>query len=66
MLLDDLDRFREGALIWYQTIVKSFKYQAYAQVNYRLIQEVIRLYLTVEEADLIIPAFQLEHTIVSS
>ncbi|PSF38207.1 allophycocyanin [Aphanothece hegewaldii CCALA 016] len=66
MLLDELDRFREGTLIWYKTIVNSFKYQAYAKVNYLLIQEVIRLYLSAEEVELINPAFQLEHTILSS
>lgn len=66
MLIDELDRFRESTLIWYKTIVKSFKYQAYAKVNYLLIQDVIRLYLTIEEVELILPAFQLEHTILSS
>lgn len=66
MLLDELDRFREGALIWYQTIVKSFKYQAYAKINYLLIQDIIQFYLTAEEAKLIIPVLQLERTILSS
>ncbi|GFE70527.1 hypothetical protein [Chroococcus sp. FPU101] len=66
MLLDELDRFREGLLIWYKTIVKSYKYQAYAKVNYLLIQDVIRLYLSFDEAELIIPIFQLNQTILSS
>lgn len=66
MLFDELDRFREGALIWYKTIVKSFRYQAYARVNYLLIQEVVRLYLSLEESELLIPAFELEHMIISN
>lgn len=66
MLMDELDRLRESTLIWKKTIIKSFKEQAYAKIIYLLIQDTIRLYLTIEEADLIVPVFQLEHTIISS
>jgi hypothetical protein len=66
MLLDDLDRLRDGFLIWYQTIAKSYQYKSYAQINYRLVQTVIRQFLTPEEAMMIIPIFQLEQTILGS
>jgi Phycobilisome protein len=66
MLFDDLDRLRDGFLIWYQTIAKSYQYKSYAQINYRLVQTVIRQFLTPEEATMIIPAFQLEQSILGS
>lgn len=66
MLLDELALFREGLLIWYKTIAKSCKYQAYAKINYLLIQDVIRSYLNLEESELMIPIFQLKQTILSS
>ncbi len=65
MLFNDLDRLREGMLIWYQTIVKSFHYTKYAAVNYLLIQDVIKLYLDPAEAEMIMPVFQLQHAVLS-
>lgn len=60
MLFDDLDRLRDGFLIWFQTIAKAFRWQAHARLNYRIAQDVIRHYLTPEEVAMILPAFQLE------
>jgi hypothetical protein len=66
MLIDDLDRLREGILIWVQTIVRAIGWKRYVQNHYPVIQEVIKQYLTPEEADLIMPALQLDHTILGS
>lgn len=66
MLIDDLDRLREGMLIWFQTIARSFGFQRHSGVNFKLYQEVIKNFLTLEEAALIIPIFQLEQTILGS
>lgn len=66
MLVGDLDKLRDGLLIWYQTIVKSFGYTEYAKRNYNIIQEIIKLYLSEEESAVMLPALQLDHTIVSS
>ncbi len=65
MLVGDLDKLREGLLIWYRTIVRSFGYTQYTQRIYKIIQEVIKLYLSPEEADLILPVLKLYHTILS-
>jgi hypothetical protein len=66
MLFDDIDLLQEMALLWYKTIVKSFGYSKYASVNYKIIQEVIQLYLSAEEAALIMPVLQLNHTVLSA
>ncbi len=65
VLIGDLDRMREGMLIWYQTIVRAYNYEQGAAYTYKIIQDVIKQYLTPEEAELIVPIFQLEHTILS-
>ncbi|MBR8830139.1 MAG: hypothetical protein N5P05_002797 [Chroococcopsis gigantea SAG 12.99] len=66
MLFNDLDRLREGMLIWYGTIVKSFRYTKYAAVVYLLIQDVIKLYLDPLETEMILPVLQLQHAVLSN
>ena len=66
MLIDDLDRLREGFLLWLQTIVKAFKCTRYTQVEYQILQEVIRTILTLEEMVLMSPSLQLSHTLLGS
>ncbi len=66
MLIGDLDRLREGLLIWYQTLVRAYDYTRYAQINYRLIQEMVKRFLTPEEMEFILPALQLNQTILSA
>ncbi|ACK65133.1 Phycobilisome protein [Rippkaea orientalis PCC 8801] len=66
MLIDDLDRLRDGLLIWVQTIVRAIGYKHFVKTHYPVIQEVIQKYLTPEEAALIMPALQLDHTILSA
>ena len=65
MLVDDLDCLREGLLLWYRTIVQAFNYQDYAKINYQIIQKVVKMYLEPEEAELIMPALQLDHSLLS-
>ncbi|MGK7881705.1 MAG: allophycocyanin [Crocosphaera sp.] len=64
MLVNDLDRLRDGLLIWLQTIVKTVGYKRFARNHYPMIQEVMQQYLTPEEAKYILPAFQLDCTIL--
>ncbi|BAU65753.1 Phycobilisome protein [Stanieria sp. NIES-3757] len=66
MLMDDLDRLREGILIWVQTIVRAIGWKRYVQNHYPVIQEVMKQYLLPEEAELIMLALQLDHTILGS
>jgi hypothetical protein len=64
LLINDLDRLRAGLLVWYQTIVRAFNYQRYAEITYQIIQDVVKEYLTAEEAELMLPILQLDHTIL--
>lgn len=66
MLFDDLDRLQENLLLWYKTIVKSYGYSKYALVNYQIIQDVIKLFLTADEAALIVPILQLDRAVLGA
>ena len=64
MLVNDIDRLRESALLWYYTIVCSFGYEKDTQIMYQFLEKVVKEHLTPEEADLIKPALQLNCTIL--
>lgn len=66
VLFNDLDRLREGLLIWYQTIVRAYNYTQYAKVSYLIIQETIKEFLNEAETALLMPALKLDHTILSN
>lgn len=66
MLINDLDRMREGVLIWYQTIVRAFGYEQNAKLNYQILENIVRDNLSPEEAELMMPVLQLNYTILSS
>jgi Phycobilisome protein len=66
MLFDDLDRLRDGFLVWYQTIVKSYQYKEYAKINYQILPEVLRSFLAPEEFSMILPIFQLTRAVLSA
>ena len=64
ILFNDLDSLREGLLIWYQTIVRAFKYDKYTNITYAVIQDTIKEFLKPEEVELMLPALKLNHTIL--
>ncbi|WP_013320488.1 hypothetical protein [Gloeothece verrucosa] len=66
MLMGDLDRIREAMLIWFQTIARSFAFQKQAGITFYLLQDVIKPYLTPQEADLILPIIQLDQVVIGS
>ena len=66
ILINDLDRLRGGLLVWLQTIVRAVGYERFVRSHYPIIQEVIQQYLTPEEARYILPALQLDCTILGA
>lgn len=66
LLFNDCDRLRESLLLWYRTIVRSFKYESYADVTYQVIQDVVKQHLTAEEAALLQPILALNHVLLGS
>lgn len=64
MLVDDLDRLREGFLIWHQTINKAQKVQHITKVSCDILIEIMGQYLTPEETALITPALRLDQAVL--
>lgn len=66
LLFDERERLQESLLLWYQTIVRAYKYESYAKVTYQILQEAIKQYLLPEEATLFYPFLQLNQLVLSS
>lgn len=66
MLINDLDYLRDGLLVWLQTIIRAVGYERFVRSYYPIIQEVIQQYLTPEEASYILPALELDCTILAA
>ncbi len=64
MLIDDLDRLRDGLLLWQSTIMRAMQDEPASQVIGRVLPGVIKQYLTSEEADLMMPALRLNQTLL--
>ncbi|MDJ0509634.1 MAG: allophycocyanin [Crocosphaera sp.] len=65
MLVNDLDKLRDGMLIWVQTIFKACGMNDCSKNIYRILQEIIPRYLSPEETKLILPALQVNQTVLS-
>lgn len=65
MLINDLDRLREGYLLWQRTIMCAFKDERPTRVHYQVLSEIIKQYLTAEEVELVMPVLQLNQSILS-
>lgn len=66
MLFDDLERLRNGMLIWYKTIVRAYNYDQDSDETYLVVQEIIKGYLSPEEFKYILPVLQVNHIILAS
>jgi len=64
VLSSDLDRLRESCLLWYQTIVRAYKYGHIAAITYPFLSEVVKQYLSAEEAALATPVLGLNQVIL--
>lgn len=59
LLVNDEDLFKEGMLLWFQTIMRSFQAERSCEATYRIMQAVVKRHLTPEEADLLCPILEL-------
>ncbi|RZM75646.1 phycobilisome protein [Leptolyngbya iicbica] len=59
VLTDDEVVFKEKLLIWFQTIMQSFKAERSCEATYRAMQKVLKNLLTADEAALFCPLIEL-------
>ena len=66
LLLDDVGIFEERILLWFQTIMKSFKAERNCEVTYQSLKLVFQEILTPEEAALFCPLLELSRRTLGS
>lgn len=59
MLVDDVERYKERFLFWFQTLMRAFKTQKSCEATYRLLQESVRNHLSDAEAALVCPILEI-------
>lgn len=59
LLLDDSNIFKENMLLWFQTIMQSFKVERNCAVTYQVLQKVCRETLTPDEVRLFCPLLEM-------
>jgi hypothetical protein len=62
LLIDDPEIFKERMLLWFQTIMKSFKAEQSCEATYDALQRVFREALTPEEAALFCPLLEMSRS----
>ncbi|NJN75470.1 MAG: allophycocyanin [Synechococcaceae cyanobacterium RL_1_2] len=65
MLINDMQRLREGMLVWYETIVRAFAYKRYSVRTYKILQDVMQQHLEPEEAELVMPSLKLTESLLT-
>ena len=65
MLIDDLDRLRDGFLVWQRTIVRAVKDERPSQSTWQVMPEVLKQNLADDEVALMMPAIRLNQTLLS-
>jgi hypothetical protein len=66
LLFNDYDHLREGLLLWHNTIAKSYKFERTCKTTFTVMPEVVKQYLTPEEAALFCPILDLNKIILTS
>ncbi|PIG94691.1 phycobilisome protein [Gloeocapsopsis sp. IPPAS B-1203] len=64
LLVDDQERLREGMLIWHATIAKSYKFERTCKITFEVMPEVVKEFLTSEEAALFNPILTLNQIVL--
>ncbi|KAI9129413.1 allophycocyanin subunit alpha ApcA [Acaryochloris sp. CCMEE 5410] len=64
MLFNDLDRLRDGLLLWQSTIVRAVKDEHASTLTWQEMPETLRTHLSAEEVDLMMPALHLTQALL--
>ena len=59
LLIDDQETLKESFLVWFQTIMRAYKAERSCNATYVILQDVVKDYLTADEAALLCPILEL-------
>jgi Phycobilisome protein len=66
LLMNDPEMLQERVLFWLQTVTRSFKdHRRHCDVTYKVMQEVVKQYLTPTEANLFCPILEIDRSFLS-
>ena len=66
ILIDDLERLKDGLLLWHLTIMRAMNVQNISNIVYQTMLEVVKEHLNSEEEKFVIPALQANQTILAA
>lgn len=55
LLVADEEGLKENFLLWFQSVMRSFKAQPSCDMTYKTMQDIVRQYLTPQEAEIFCP-----------
>jgi len=58
LLIDDQESLEERLLLWFQTMMRAFKAERSCNATYVIMQDVVKQYLSAEEAELFCPLLE--------
>jgi hypothetical protein len=64
LLVGDQERLREGMLLWHTTIAKSYKFERTCKTTFEVMPQVVKEFLTPEEAALFNPILTLNQIVL--
>lgn len=64
LLFNEHDHLREGLLLWHNTIAKCYQFDQTCKTTFTVMPEVVKQYLTPQEAALLCPILELNHIIL--
>ncbi|GAC1460942.1 MAG: allophycocyanin subunit alpha [Chamaesiphon sp.] len=64
LLFNEHDHLREGLLLWHNTIAKSYQFDRTCKTTFTVMPDVVKQYLTPEEAALFCPILELNYIIL--
>jgi len=64
LLCNEHDHLREGLLLWHNTIAKSYQFDHTCKTTFTVMPEVVKQYLTPQEAALFCPILELNYIIL--
>jgi hypothetical protein len=59
VLMNDSETLQERFLLWFRTIMKAFNAEQSCDLTYRMLQVVVKQYLTPAQSDLVCPVLEL-------
>lgn len=64
LLFNEHEHLREGLLLWHNTIAKSYQFDRTCKTTFQVMPEVVKQYLTPQEAALFSPILEINYVIL--